>query len=379
MRIGLLTGEFPPLEGGVGNYTDILSRRLFTQGHQVFVFSDSRAEQQNDAIPVQCLEGKWRWNSVQQVRQWAQANQLDVLNLQYQTAAFNMSPIIHFLPQLLQTPLVTTFHDLRVPYLFPKAGPLRHWIVMHLAHVSDGVIASDPQDFARLRDLPLAKLIPIGSNIPADLPEGYERQVLRKQAGLNVDEYLLGFFGFINHSKGYDTLLNALRNLLDEGIAVRLVQIGGKLGTADPTNAAYAAQLDALTSELSLSDHIYSTGFVDAHEVSAYLAACDLVVLPYRDGASQRRGSLMAAVAQGCAIVTTYPEGDSLYFTDDKLSLVPPDDDRALTTAIADLLTDSQQRRLLHESAKALQQYFDWDVIAQQIATVYQAAIEAQP
>ena len=45
------------------------------------------------------------------------------MNIQYQTAAYGMSPFIHFLPDALRPiPVVTTFHDLRFPYLFPKAG-----------------------------------------------------------------------------------------------------------------------------------------------------------------------------------------------------------------------------------------------------------------
>jgi hypothetical protein len=71
-----------------------------------------------------------------------------------------------------------TFHDLRVPYLFPKAGPLRRWIVYHLARSAEGVIATNDEDFHRLlteaRPRRLA-LIPIGSNIPCAPPPGYDR------------------------------------------------------------------------------------------------------------------------------------------------------------------------------------------------------------
>lgn len=377
MRVGLITGEFPPLQGGIGNYTDILSRHLHEQGHQVFVFSEARAEQQSDAIHLTPLRGKWGMNSIRQIQAWSSTYQLDVLNMQYQTAAFNMSPWIHFLPQLTKTPFVTTFHDLRVPYLFPKAGPLRAWIVNHLAHQSDAVIVSDPQDFARLQHLPLAHLIPIGSNIAATLPDDGQPSV-RAEIGMSEDTALLGFFGFLNHSKGYDILLHALRGLLNRNRPVHLLQIGGKLGDADPSNMAYATEVDALIEAVGLSAFVHSTGFVDAEAVSRYLQACDLVVLPFRDGASQRRGSLMAAIANGCAIVTTMPLRANPYFTDEQLSLVPIDDANALVETIADLLNNPDAIEDLRHRVCDLQDHFDWSVITRQIALVYEQAIEIQ-
>ncbi|MBK9234160.1 MAG: hypothetical protein IPO15_25800 [Anaerolineae bacterium] len=55
-----------------------------------------------------------------------------VVLIQYQTAAFGLHPAVNLLPGWLRLRLgrrrprlITTFHDLKFPYLFPKAGPLR--------------------------------------------------------------------------------------------------------------------------------------------------------------------------------------------------------------------------------------------------------------
>ena len=42
----------------------------------------------------------------------------------------------------------TTFHDLRPPYLFPKAGPLRDYVTHRLARASDAVIGTNGSDVA---------------------------------------------------------------------------------------------------------------------------------------------------------------------------------------------------------------------------------------
>ena len=39
MRIGMITGEYPPMQGGVGAFTRILAGELAAQGHDLFVLS----------------------------------------------------------------------------------------------------------------------------------------------------------------------------------------------------------------------------------------------------------------------------------------------------------------------------------------------------
>ena len=150
MRIGLISGEFAPMPGGVGDFTRILAERLRASGHEVHVLTRDGCH--SDELPLHTVTG-WGPSSVASIRRWAEREQLDILNLQFQTAAFDMSPVVHFLPSALDQPFVTTFHDLRHPYLFPKAGPLRDWIVMQLAECSDGVIATNDEDAASLSHL----------------------------------------------------------------------------------------------------------------------------------------------------------------------------------------------------------------------------------
>jgi glycosyltransferase involved in cell wall biosynthesis len=186
--------------------------------------------------------------------------------------------------------------------------------------------------------------------------------VWRKKAGAADGDFLLAYFGFINHSKGVDNLLKALAAL--DVPNIKLVLIGGRTGTADPTNAAYAASIDKLIADLRLTDSITWTGFVEESEVSQYLRAADVVVLPFRDGASYRRGSLMAAIQQECAIITTYPTQGESPFTSANMCLVPSDNPTALANAIQKLVTTPQLRIQLQSGVSQLKQLFDWQVIA---------------
>ena len=383
MRIGQITGEYPPMQGGVGAFTQELARALTALGHEVYVFTDHRAAAAADgSAQVTADAHSWGWGTLSRIRRWAQAQKLDVVNIQYQTAAFNMAAFVHVLPMRLDSArVVTTFHDLLVPYLFPKAGPLRYQAVLTLARSSDGVIVTNRGDEQRLSsEKAIASLrhIPIGSNIRPELAPDYNRTVWRAALGFQPDDIIVGYFGFLNASKGIDTLLQALRINRNNSLPVKLLMIGGRTGTSDPANIVYAREVDAMVEDLDLHDHIRWTGFVDSAAVSGHLTACDIVALPFRDGVSFRRGSLMAALAHGCSIISTHPQVDVPELIEDvHMRLVPPDSPTALAIAIEDLADNPELRAAMGRNARELSQRFTWETIAAQTAAYYQELLEA--
>ncbi len=369
----MITGEYPPMQGGVGAFTRILSGEMAAQGHGLFVLSRTGTTNDDERVQLSANIGSWNIGSLRAARRWAHDNRLDVVNLQYQTAAFDMSPFIHFLPEALRPiPVVTTFHDLRFPYLFPKAGRLRDGIVTRLANASQGVIATNHEDFARIKH-PCAVLIPIGSNIALTLSDA---QAFRVQAGAAPDDFLIVYFGLINRSKGIETLLEAVAALGD--MPVRLALVGGGAGSSDPTNAAYMHEIDGLISRLGLASRIHRTEFLDDVAVSGYLTAADVVALPFADGASTRRGTLMAAIEHGCTLVTTTPQVDIPAFVDgENMLFVPPNDAKALADALRQLRATSETRAKLQRGAAKLAEQFGWREIAQSTLNFYTRVVGA--
>jgi glycosyltransferase involved in cell wall biosynthesis len=366
MRIGLVTGEYPPMEGGVGAHCRELARELSDMGHAVFVYSDPRAAEKDNRISMKHALHGWRFRTLLDIRRWAKNNQLDVVNLHFQTAAYRMSPFIHWLPEAVQPPVVTTFHDLRFPYLFPKAGPLRDWIVMRLARASEGVISTNHEDFERIKHLRHAALIPIGSSVRGELPPDFDRMAARARYGASGGDFVIAHFGFINHTKGIETLLAAARSLVNSDIPVKIWLIGGRTGSSDPTNAVYAGEVERKAAALGISDHIVWTGFLDDVDAAAAFAACDVVALLYSDGTSYRRSSLMAAIRHGCAIVTTQPAVDIPAFRDGvNMRIVPTGDPEVTTSVFRELHSDAGQLERLKAGARVLANEFAWDGIAQ--------------
>jgi glycosyltransferase involved in cell wall biosynthesis len=204
--------------------------------------------------------------------------------------------------------------------------------------------------------------------------------VWRAALGFQPDDVVIGYFGFLNASKGIDTLLQAVRIALNNKLPVKLLMIGGRTGTSDPVNIVYAQEVDQMVDDLDLNSHIRWTGFVDDQAVSGHLTACDMVALPFRDGVSFRRGSLMAALAHGCAIITTHPQMDvPELISDQQVRMIPAESPTALSIAIEDLAYNPELREELGHQALELAKQFTWETIAVQTAAYFQELLEQQP
>lgn len=379
MRILLVSGEYPPMQGGVGDYTRELGAALARQGAEVHVLTSVQAAQGPEPIVVHPIIARWDWGLWRQAEALARQTRADVLHIQYQTAAYGMHPAINLLsrrlrrvPALLR---LATFHDLKEPYLFPKAGPVRRWVNRELARACDAVVVTNREDEMTMRGYRLAgrplRLIPIGSNIAPAPPPDYDRAAWRLRQGAAPDDFVLCYFGFLNASKGGETLIRAL-SLLAGDRRYRLWMVGGQVGASDPTNRAYLARVQALIGELGLEERVRWTGYTAAAEVSANLLAADVAVLPYRDGASFRRGSLLAVLAHGLPVVTTRPALPLPELADGETALlVPPDDPAALAAAVARLAADEALRRRLGEGARRVAAAFGWENIAAQHLALY--------
>ena len=372
------------MQGGVGDYSREIGLALHALGCEVQVLAPPQAEPV-PGITVHPIVERWDWRCWGTLLDLVWTQKPDVVHVQYQAAAYAMHPAINFWPWRLRRMgarrprSVVTFHDLKVPYLFPKAGPVRRWVVNELARRSDAAITTNREDMERLSEV-LAEppaLIPIGSNIAAEPPATFDRDAVRAAWGASPDDLVLCYFGFINDRKGVDTLLYALHAFVSDPPTagrVSLLFIGGRTGASDPTNVAYLAQIDALIATLDLEDRIHWTGYVPAEEVTASFMGADLCVLPYRDGVSFLHGTFHAALAHGMAILTTQPRvhlpelnhGENVF-------VVAPNDAGALASAIGHLAGDLELRQKLGAGAKALAELFRWDRIAADTLQLYRA------
>jgi glycosyltransferase involved in cell wall biosynthesis len=371
----------------VGDYTREIGLALHDLGCDVHVATSAGGGPARD-LNIHPDVKRWSWGCWGTLVDLVRRERPDVVHIQYQAAAYGMHPAVNLLPRRLRRMggrprLAVTFHDLKVPYLFPKAGQLRRWVVNELARQCDAAITTNQEDYEHLRwelktagsSGPLLPLIPIGSNIARRLPAGYDRNAWRARWGAGTGDLLLCFFGFVNDRKGVDSLIRALKLLCDErSVSPLLLFIGGQTGTSDPTNVANFAQIKALIAELGLEDRVRWTGYVPAEEVSASFLAADLCVLPFRDGVSFLHGTFHAALAHGVPILTTRPRVPLPELVDgENILLGPAQDPQALAVAITELAGDPGLRERLGEGALRLSEQFRWEKIAADTLELYRA------
>ena len=414
MRIGLVSAEYPPSVGGVGDHTARLGEELAALGHDVEVLTSASPAAPKVATAPRALAvtvlrevRKWDWRILWQIPRIARERRWDVLHIQYQPAAYGLHGAVNVLPGVaggvaaevaqiairrthlpgrgnVRPARVTTFHDLRYPYLFPEAGQLRTQAVWALTVLSDAVIAVSDDDLPTLsrwraaRPSSTTQHVPLGNQLEAALPDGFDRAAWRAQLGVAPDAAVVGYFGLINRSKGVAELFQAVSELPD----VHLVMLGERLGGADPTNRAYLEEVLALVEHLGLAPRVHWTGHISPEQLRGWLEAVDVVALPFLDGASLRRTSLIAAWAAGAPVVTTDPEGDASWRCDpvgsDVARFVPRGDASVLVTALCSVLNSADVRAGLAESGKRLAARFAWPAVARQTVGVYEAALAAR-
>ncbi|MDQ6672585.1 MAG: hypothetical protein M3069_17895 [Chloroflexota bacterium] len=353
-----VSGEYPPDVGGVGDYTDRLRHTLAAQGWQSRVLSRHQVR---------------RWDARALVWLLRSAPDRGVVHIQFQAGAYDLLGDVCVMGSLLRrlrpsVRIVTTFHDTRVPYLFPKAGQLRRAAVRLLARSSHAVIAADERDLESL-EIPVGRQhqVPIGSNIACAPGVAYDRLAFRTSIGLAADSLAVVHFGLLNQSKGLDLVLDAFELIVQHTPDARLLLLGGEVGARDPTDRRTTARLRERLERLGHC--LVRTGWLEPQLLSRYLLASDVALLPYTDGASPRRGSLLACAEHGLPIVSTRPASRSVA---DAVHAVAPNA-ATLAAAALEIAHSPEIAGHLRQSAAALATRTSWPRIAAAHVRIYQA------
>jgi len=380
MHILMITPHYPPDSSGVGDYTALLAEALTRQGSQVAVVTSNHRRSislsETTTVRVLPIIADWGWFCLPQLCAVAMQGQYDVVHVQYQNEMYNRSASITALPLLLKLlspslSTVVTVHDYGTPW--PRyararvlAGPYgKAWFLAMLL-VSARIILTNEQDewrFLRQRPrypMPASRYatIPIGSNLPVvPSPVGEEGPTLS-----------VGYFGFVNPAKGVDVLLNGFAAAYHQRPTLRLVMVCA-LQDDDAYHKTIRLRIDAL----SLGDVVRVTGRLNATVAATTLAQCALIALPFRDGISLRRTTLMAALALGRPTISTRSVVPPGILRDGRdVVLIPRDDSMALERAILNLASDPTARARLAVNAREAARSFEWAMIATRTIELYQ-------
>jgi len=347
----LLTGEYPPRSGGVGEYTALLVHALAGEGLDVVVWGPAEASREGrmevrpatfDRVGLRRLDREL--NAFPAPR---------TLLVQYAPQAFGRRGMnvrfcrwVH--SRARRGDLVRVmFHE---PFVrFSLVRPQRNVLAAAtrvmarlLLRAASIAYVSTPAWERLLRPLAPRGLgpmrwLPIPSTVPrVDDPEAVA--LLRARLGANRSAvHVVGHFGTYG---GMITPL--LEPALLAVLAPPSTSMALLLGDGGPAFAERLRRVDP-----SLEGRVVAPGRLPREALSVHLQACDVVVQPYPDGVSARRTTAMAPLAHGVPVVSNAGAFTEPQWRAGGIALASHPDPAALASAALDLLDDPARRREL--------------------------------
>ena len=264
---------------GVGDYTYLIADYLRRLSVETRVF---------DRI-------EWNKEGILGLRKELDDFEADILHIQYPPIGYFRSLTASLFSAFSPAANVfVTIHE------YTQAHPLRKLCIGFMARHADGIIFTSEfelQEFLRktpnLKSRP--KVVPIASNInfPATL------------RSTGRDPYTVIYFGQLRPEKGIEDFIELVRLSAEEGRHYKF----NVVGTPHPDHLSYYNRLRESQSKLPLHWEVGRS----AKDVEEIFGESTYAYLPFPDGASERRGSLLAVLSNGLATITTLgsqtPEG----------------------------------------------------------------------
>lgn len=263
---------------------------------------------------------------------------------------------IHRLRRRFSAPLAVMVHEAWIDMTSPKSTAIGAWQraqLRLLLRSADAIMASTEPLAAELGCGALH--VPVGSNIPPAAVSG-----TAARAELDLDERLvIALFGRDHPSRAL--------NYAEEAIAaiwrrhdcrpLTVLNIGSD---APPVRVPAGVELR-------------TTGQLEPLAISCHLSASDLALLPFRDGVSTKRSTLMAALAHGVGVLGLrgHNTDPMLAQAQDAITLTDVGDVAAYARAAARLAGDRDRLARLGLSGRTLyESQFDWPVVASRVQVV---------
>jgi teichuronic acid biosynthesis glycosyltransferase TuaC len=378
MRICRVTIGYPPRRCGWSHHAYYLSKYQAMLGHKVLVFQPHHQEETSLATEDQRvyqvalgplgpywgskvarmifagLTGTW-------ILRLSRTHHFDVIH--GHGDVFEAFPL-RVAARFLRIPLVMTVHSClnnARRYRIPASGL---WTAV------DRIIAVSQKVKQDLQAVgyPAGRIDVISSGVETSLfaqPTPQEKIAARHELGVDPVAFIVVAIGRLHPMKGFNYLIPAVKSLMVQHKMYCYVLGDGQ-------------QRQSLECSIGTDQRIFFVGSVPHEQISKWLHAADLFVLPSVDLSGQAEGTptaVMEAMATGLPVVTTDSGGaKDLIATVDGCNVVPQRDSRALARAILELIENVELRQRLGQLNWQRSQERDWSRIAAAVGEVYKKA-----
>jgi glycosyltransferase involved in cell wall biosynthesis len=331
MKVVMVSGSWSPEPCGVGHYASRLSEALAEVGIDLVRIGGGHALSIRNLYQVLGQVGKLR---------------ADIIHLQYPTMAYGRSLAPPLFATLARTPVVVTLHEFasfrfyRLPWFLPYALFVDA-LVFTTAFERDAFRR-------RLRHVPpVNEIIPIGSNIPAGPAQPRKRRSVC-------------YFGLIMPDKGLEQFIELMQRLSGQNFTFTVI------GSIPNRWIAYGTEI--VSKIRALGGSLVMNGTSDV--VALQLRQHSYIYLPFPDGATDKRGSLLAALVNGLTVLAPLTDKSRPPITEYVVHAGTPHEAASL------LLEFEEGRRSWKAGAGfAVVSDYEWHTIAQRHQRVYETVL----
>ncbi|CAB4657134.1 unannotated protein [freshwater metagenome] len=363
LSIGIVCPYGWDTPGGVQNHVRDLAEFLISAGHNVSVLAPAIHEAQlpeyvvNAGKPIsipyngavaRILFGP---KAFARVRQWIASGDFDILHL-HEPAIPSISLLACW---AAEGPMVGTFHAAaKHQKVIYAIGPILEPAIEKLS--------------ARIAVSEAARLT-LTNHLETDavvIPNGiYAKRYANGEPQQRWSGNTIGFIGrFEEPRKGLQVLLDALPIIARFAPDVRVLVAG----PGDPKDVEESI-------DPQLRHRFEFLGRISEKEKADFMSSVALYVAPNTGGESF--GIILAEALAGgaCVVASDIPAFDSLLGGGEFGALFESENSAELAKVVIELLRDSDKRGALSRKGKEHAQIFDWDVVAEQIFSIYEMAL----
>lgn len=369
--IVILGSAYPLRGGGLATFNERLARAFMAAGHNVCIYTFSLQyprilfpgkSQYSDEEPPLDLDIRVRVNSINPLNWIKIGNELrkmkpDVLIIRYWLPF--MAPSLGLIAAITKKNKhthIVAIADNIVPHEKRPGDKLltRYFINKPHAFVCmSDTVRKDLLQFGFPDHKISVTLHPLYDNFGAAV----EQDSARDELGLEGEQHIVLFFGFIRDYKGLDLLFKAFANKKLKDLPIRLLVAGEFY-----TNAVF---YHSLADELNITDRIiWHTNFIPNEKVKAYFCASDLVAQPYKH--ATQSGVTQVAYHFEKPMVVTNVGGLPEMVEHGKAGYVVKPDSEAIAEAIADFFINGRAKPMT-SALKEAKKRFSWEKLVESI------------
>ncbi len=361
MRIAFIS-TYPPIECGIGTYTQFLTDIMEKTPNEVNIISQHGAYGPN-VFPAY---NQGETGIGKKIFEMTAKMTPDLVHIQHEFALYGESEGISVLDlihrfRLAGTPVVATCHT-----VFAEPTHEQHYVMTAMGHLLDGIIVHEKSHSDLLQakyGLPAEKVhvVPHGAREMERVPDA------KKKLDLEGKKIIL-VAGYFRPTKCFEKVVDAFPAILEKVPNARLV-IAGKLRRL--LYSDYRSMLFRKIDASPARDHIeIFRGQFPQQTYDTILSAADVLVFPYSIGAQS--GVMAHAFTFGIPVVTSnLPAFRRVLKESDAGRVAVSDDD--YVTHITRILQDETLAGILSNNGKKyVKECVSWRIVARKHLEIYQ-------